>query len=340
MDSKSLNVVAAYSNHRRYNVRLKLFKEWLEHTLDSGVTVTVAQHTLGEREHEITESSVPNIKHINLVNLRGGPEYEIWLQHALYNVAISRLNEDSKYVCWQDTDIKHLNKNWAMDTLHMLQTHRVGQTWTHSIDLGPEGNIVSNDWGNDVDRSFCAAYKNGDIDPGNGPYAPKMSKALLPKKDKMDYRSHTGYSWAARLETIRGIGKLLDWMIAGSGDYHMAHGFSGTLRQIVESSISRNDSRYTPPYYRKLIEFSVLCDNMVKQDIGCVDGTITHGWHGSKRLRFYGSREDILGESQFNPDVDITYDFNGLPVLCSDNRLLRDGLRRYGARRNEDSIDV
>jgi hypothetical protein len=339
MQLNSLNVVAAYSNHRRYNVRLKLFKEWLDFTLDSGVSITVVQHTLGERPHEINIDSVPNTKFINLVNLRGGPEYEIWLQYALYNVGFSRLPENAKYTCWQDTDIRHQNRSWVMDTLHMLQHHKVGQTWTHSVDLGPDGNIIPNDWGNEVDRSFCAAFLAGDVDPGNGPYSPKMSKALLDNNRKKDYRSHTGFSWAGRLETIRQVARLPDWLIAGSSDYHMAHGFAGTLRQMVEDNIAKN-ARYTTPYFRKLKEFSILCDNFVKQDIGCVSGTITHGWHGSKKLRYYGTREDILAESQFNPDIDIAYDYNSLPRLCSDNVLLRDGLRRYGRMRNEDSIDV
>jgi hypothetical protein len=97
---------------------------------------------------------------------------------------------------------------------------------------------------------------------------------------------------------------------------------------------------YSPGYRRRLLEFAALCEMHIKQDIGCVDGTIVHGWHGNKRLRFYNARDQVMRESKFDPDLDITADFNGLPTLCRDNRVLRDGLRRYGTLRNEDSIDL
>ena len=78
----------------------------------------------------------------------------------------------------------------------------------------------------------------------------------------------------------------------------------------------------------------------VRQDIGCVPGTILHGFHGSKKNRVYLSRKDILVESKFDPDRDLTYDWQGIPSLKGDNRLLRDGLRRLMVIRNEDSIDL
>ncbi|GJE44394.1 hypothetical protein [Methylobacterium soli] len=44
----------------------------------------------------------------------------------------------------------------------------------------------------------------------------------------------------------------------------------------------------------------------------------------------------MLIESKFDPDVGITLNVNGLPTLTTDNRLLRDGLRRYLSQRFED----
>jgi hypothetical protein len=635
-----LHVVAAYNNHSRYAVRSKLLlNHWLPALLDSGVTVTIAQHTMGERAHELDPERDPILNRVTLINFRGVPEHEMWLQHALYNAAISRLPQTAKYICWQDPDIQHLRRDWAMETLHMLQQHRVGQTFTHAVDLDPSGNIATNEWGNDVDRSFSAAWREGEVRIGDGPYAPNTCRSLLPDKPRdwrmhclpgdslvvpgghvisahsqpyegelvvirtasgnelscspnhpifadgrwvradnvkigdnvlrdirrnrvlaqpdkenvpariedivrsfserpgvsrttalshdlndhvanrkiaeiwtdgdladefhilrqkqlgneafgrvgeiesqrlhcggtlnllgqglgfaasanqtagsstsgtnfwteflkhasTDRRSHlqsalmagnipsflasdamelgrssrgdnllaqlgrntssddgsgipfihadgfgtdwsriarhvqldqvvfvgrreflgqlydleteggyiiadgvvthnTGYSWAIRRDALQGIGRLLDWLIIGSGDFHIAHGFAGTLPQIVEKGL--RDGGYSVSYYRRLAEFAVLCDRHIRQDIGCVQGTITHGWHGSKKLRFYGGREDVIRESGFDPDRDITYDFNGLPVLCGDNRVLRDGIRRYNIRRQEDSVDV
>lgn len=333
MQNNLLHVIGVYSNPRRYKARSRLLREWISNSLDSGVHLTVVEHAFGERPYEIGKDE---FKHLNLLQIRGGPEHELWLKEGLINYGIAHLPENAKYVCWEDTDIAHERGDWASETVHMLQHYRVGQTWTHSYDKGPNGNVVRNEWGNDVDRSFSAAWLAGDIkdDPGEyqGANVPKQSRALLENKGEIDYRQHYGFSWAMRRKCFTGIGRLIDWMVTGSADFHMAMCFAHRLVNF--------DDRMAPSYNRKLHEFQDRCEIHIKQDIGCVDGTVVHGWHGAKRHRFYLSRFDILRESGFDPDRDIAYDVHGLPTLISDNRILRDGLRRYNMQRNEDSIDV
>ncbi len=325
-----LHVVGVYSNPRRFDARVRLLREWIPRQLDAGVKLTLVLHAFGDRPHDLNPVD-PLLKHVNLVLLRGGPEHELWLKEGLVNAGLARLPESAKYICWEDTDIQHIRPDWASETVHMLQHYRVGQTWSHAMDLGPNGECVRNEWGNDVDRSFCAAWLDGDvgaITPDYGSTAPLQSRALLANKVKRDGRTHFGFSWAMRRDALTGIGRLLDWMITGSADYHMALAFAGL--PLPE------DTRMAPGYNRRLREFAKRAHEHIRQDIGCVPGTIMHGWHGPKRNRFYLSRFDILTESGFDPDVDLAYDVNGLPTLVTDNRLLRDGLRRYNVQRNED----
>jgi hypothetical protein len=141
---------------------------------------------------------------------------------------------------------------------------------------------------------------------------------------------HYGYSWAIRKDALKGIGKLMDWLIVGSADYHMALSFAG-LREHIRGDL-------TPGYQRRLREFWQRCDDHIRQDMGVLPGTIMHEWHGHKVNRFYIKRFDVLRESGFDPDVDLASDVNGLPTLVTDNRILRDGLRRYDSQRNEDAI--
>jgi hypothetical protein len=332
-----LFVVGAYYDPNRQKTPLVLLREWVERNLDYGVSVVLAEHQTGERPYMLSQEEMP---HVHLIQVRGGPEHRTFLQYPLYNYAIARLPESAKYVCVQDTDVQHLNHDYAMDTLHMLQDVRAGQTWTHSIDIDPNGNIARNDHGNEVDRSYCAAWLAGEVDVLDGPYGCYVSKALRPEKKCRDWRAHTGYSNAIRMSTLREIGKLPDWFVCGSNDYHFWHAAVGNLRQIAEVQRADLNCRYSKGYVRKLLEMAEVYERVFKQDIGCVGGTVVHGWHGSKRLRFYGSREDILHESRYDPYTDIAYDLHGLPYLSSDNRALRDGLRRYDSRRNADCIRV
>lgn len=329
MHADSLWVVGCYYNPRRSQTRYSLCRQWVQDSLDSGVNLILVQHTFGEREHAFRDDGSDSLmRGVQLVSLRGGPEQEVWLQHALYNAGFARAPEYAKYFCWEDTDIKHVRKDWASETVEMLQHYRVGQTWTHSMDLGPMDTCLRNEWGNDVDRSFCAAWIAGDVSDDTGTYAGPRS--LLPRERQKDYRAHSGYSWAIRRDALRGIGRLIDWEIIGSADYHMARAFGGILNKFPQ--------HFHGGYIRRLKEFQRRCDNHIKQDIGVVPGTILAGWHGHKTQRFYGKRGEILVESQFDPDNDITYDVNGLPTLTTDNRLLRDGIRRYNMMREDQEL--
>jgi hypothetical protein len=339
MQRSDLHVVGGYYNPNRYKTPPRLLRQWVADSLDSGVTLYLVELAIGDQPFEFSKDET-SFQHVNLIQIRGHAGHRVWQQHPLYDVGFSRVPDAAKVLCWQDTDLKHLNPDWAMDVLHCSQSHRIGQTWTHAIDLDPNGNIAKNDWGNEVDRSFCAAWLAGEVDLKAGPYAPSAARALLPTDKQRDWRSHTGFSWFIRKTTLQGLGRLMPWQIAGSADYHMAHGFAGNLRQMAEDGLNDKNSPYTRGYYDKLIEFAELCEEHVRQDLGCVSGTITHGWHGSKLLRFYGGREDILRESGFDPDKDVAYDVHGLPFLRRDNRLLRDGLRRYDSRRNADCIRI
>jgi hypothetical protein len=337
VQKSDLHVVTAYTNFRQSKVRPRLTRQWLEEIQDSGATVCLVEFALGERPYEFSSDE---LKHVRLIQLRGGSEYEIWIRDAQIMVGFNSY-PNARYFCWADADIHHRNNDWVMDTLHMLQHNRVGQTWTHTYDLDPKGNVARNEWGNDVDRSFCAAWLAGDIDIRPGQYAAQFPKSMLDPKKPKDWRSHTGYSWAIRRDALQGIGRLMDWLITGSSDWHMALGFCGNLRQFVYDSLAKKDQYvYSSSYYNRMLDFADKCDKHIRQDIGCVNGVLEHGWHGSKKNRFYGSRESILQEGHFDPDQHLGWDPHGIPYLKDNNIIIRDGLQRLNRMKNEDSVDI
>ena len=333
MTPKLLHVVAVFSNPRRYASRERLARQFIAHMIASGVSLTFVEHAFGERAFTFSPEDADQ-QRWSLLQVRGGANQELWIKEALQKIGVRSLPQDWKYLALIDADISYVRHDWAIETLQMLQHYRVGQNWSHAIDLGPNGEVLRNEWGNDVDRSFAAAWLAGDVDepsPGYG-IGQRQSRALLANKTAKDWRQHYGYAWAFRREAWDGIGGLPDWLVTGSADYHTALAFAGKLE--------RSDAYISRGATRRLQEFAARCDKYICQDIGCVPGTILHGFHGSKRNRFYLSRRDILIESKFDPDTDLTTDWQGIPSLAFDNRLLRDGLRRLMLARNEDSIEV
>ena len=145
--------------------------------------------------------------------------------------------------------------------------------------------------------------------------------------------AHPGYAWAARREALEHLGGIIDWAILGSGDHHMAMALVGDVEKTFPSQMH---SRYA----KKMLLWQERALKYLRKDIGFVDGTIAHFWHGKKKDRGYISRWDILTKNNFDPDLDLKRDTQGLYVLTDNNYKLRDGIRAYFRNRSEDSIDL
>ncbi len=144
-----------------------------------------------------------------------------------------------------------------------------------------------------------------------------------------------GLAWAANVDALNKIGLLNDICILGSGDWHMAHAFVGaTDRSSYEAS-------KVSDYLSALLHYQDLCERWIKRDVGFVDVTLGHAFHGDKGDRRYGDRGQILIRNQYNPRTDIKKDAYGIWQLETwepRQIVMRDQFRAYFAGRNEDSI--
>jgi hypothetical protein len=287
------------------------------------VKCIVVEHTYHDREFQVTDHDNPD--HIQL---RGGPEHELWLKEGLINVGFRHLTHrypNWRYGGWFDADIEFQDSDWVQRTLEALHVYRVVQPWTHSLDLGPDGQPYMQ-----PHQSFCYCYEKGEL-LGDPQYAPQGVDIPY---GKMYW--HSGYAWAIRREVWDGLaphGGLIDWCPMGSADHHMAWAFSGNIQ-------GRIDGRYTEGYKRKAQEFMEVCERVIQRDLGYVKGMILHHWHGKKKDRGYQTRESYLMQVGFDPDTDLSRDEHGLPILAGNKPKLRDFCRLYLRSRREDSIDL
>lgn len=312
---QTLYVITPVMNPQRYRTRWKLYKEFEKYVLDSQqahlVTIECA---FGEREFVIEQQP----SHHTVVQVRSSTE--AWLKENMINIAISRLPLDSKYIAWIDADISFARKDWVGETLHLLQHYDVIQMFSEAIDLGPKQEITR------VFTGFNYCYSN----PYKVPTFDK--KNYVTHKDGKGYW-HPGFAWAARKEAINHLGGLVDWSILGGGDTFMAYALSGLLsNRTMPRSLG-------PSGVAMLQEWEQRAEKYVRRNIGYMEGTIFHYWHGSRKSRAYMDRGAILTTASFDPIKDIKKDWQGLYQLNPENILLRDGIRKYFRQRNEDSID-
>lgn len=311
-----LHVVSVISNPVRYASRYRLYRDFEARMRAAGVTHHTVELTFGARPCAV---ETPN--HIQVTSFD-----ELWHKENLINIGIASLPDDWEYVAWIDADVSFAHPNWAVETLHQLQHHMLVQVFSHAIDLGPNSEPLHNHAG------FAFMYhQNGCRPPQGRGYTPYYGYG--PGRDIF---WHPGFAWAARREAVDHLGQLIDFAVLGSADHHMAMALIGQADRTLNKGLSR-------PYRDQVMDWQARAERHIQRDIGYVDGTLLHQWHGKKRDRRYVDRWQILVENQFNPLTDLKRDWQGLWQLRVENPRqirLRDRIRAYFRSRNEDSIDV
>jgi hypothetical protein len=206
--------------------------------------------------------------------------------------------------------------------VHQLQHHPVVQLWSEALDLSPSHELIQHH------KGFVWCYHQGlPTHECHGHYH---------KQKRLNVNHwHPGFAWGMRRDAYEAVGGLIDFAICGAGDRHMAMSILGFGAQSCHP-------KGHPRYLARVLTWQGRA-RALKQDLGYVEGLITHAWHGRKRDRRYQERWQILVKHQFNPDTDLMHDASGLWQLITETPrqwALRDDLRRYMASRNEDSIDL
>lgn len=301
-DPAKLYVVTPIINPCRYQSRYRLYKEFAKMVADAGAILYTVEVAFGNRPFSVTEECNPH--HIQLRTWS-----EMWHKENQINLGISRLPQDWEYVAWIDADVQFARPDWVQETINQLQHYHVVQMFSVAHDLGPTHDAFQKHHG------FAYSYVHN-------------------LRGNQDYSNwHPGYAWAARREAINDLGGLIDYAILGAADRHMAFALIGRGRQTIHSKLQGG-------YAQELGLWEERAEKYVKRNVGYVPGLLVHYWHGKKRDRRYRERWEILVGNNYDPDLDLKRDWQGLYALTDRNIQLRDDLRGYFRARNEDSIDL
>jgi hypothetical protein len=310
---KPLHVIAVVFNPLRFQSRYNLYREFEQHALAQGANLWTVELAMGDRPFEVTNSNNP--QHIQWRSFD-----ELWHKERMINQAVTRLPHDWEYVAWVDADITFINPDWVQETIQQLQHYMVVQMFTHAIDIGPNMEPES------LYNSFGYSHLLGRTT------LPILNGVKRSKGVPAPYYGahwHPGYCWAYRREAWDALGGLIDVNIVGGGDHQMAYGLVGQIEQTIPIGSTAQ--------YSKIIRKWQSNADAIKQDIGCVPGTLTHHWHGKKANRGYYNRWRILTDNKFDPIADLRPDWQNMWTLTGNKPNLRDQLRGYFRARNEDS---
>lgn len=315
--SSPLHVVVPLFNSPRFRKRWTLFEDAVRRFEQSGAIVWTAEVAFGERDFVIQRDPARH--------LQWRTRDELWLKENTINLVVQRLPSDWKYVAWIDADVTFLRDDWANEALHQLQHFGAIQLWSQALDLDARHQVMQKFWS----HFWCHRHR------GQVPKLTRSSKSYYHGARQVPVSGipvgywHPGYAHAVRREVFEAAGGLWDLGVLGSADRLMADAMIGALEPLPRF-IGENEAL-------KLRRWAERVDEVLKRNVGYVEGAIAHQFHGHKIDRQYTNRWQILIDCGYDPDTDLVRDSQGLWRLRGNKPEMRDRFREYFRARNEDA---
>lgn len=313
---EQLFVVSVISNTPRFKRRWHLYEQFVRRVRESGIDHITVEIAFGNRAF-MTDASDPRNLHLRTVE-------EFWHKENCINLGIAhgrRIFQNKTMVAWVDADCAPVGKSfndWWKETWHELQHYEFVQMWEWLQPLDFDHNPLGT-----PNPSFMANYiKHGTAYP-------------KPTKGYPNQWGSPGLAWAANLTALDQIGGIADAAVLGAGDWYLAH-------MLISDLPFPDMQKYSADYLNYWTTRQKLCEKWIKRDVGYVKGLYTHFFHGKTINRGYNTRENILIDGKFSPIADIKRDGQGLWQLETwepRQIKMRDQIRQYFRKRNEDSID-
>lgn len=309
--------ITSYFNPVGFQRPLQNLQRFAENARAQGLPLMIVELALEGAEFVIDESWCDL-----LVRVRS--DEVLFHKEALINIGLNHLPASCDTVAWLDSDVLFENQQWVAETREALERHQVVQPFSHCVWLPAD--VESVDVALTTYPSHATEYgRIHSFGFGWHHFGPQALEARV-------IYGHVGFAWAARRAVLDEIG-LYDASILGSGDNLMAHAFVGP-----EVMVRTDGLRIAPGVLAHFGEWAQRANAAVHGDVGYVDGTLNHLWHGKMSNRGYVERNRVLLTHGFDPRLHLQRDDSGLYRLHNAPPLLEAAVRKHFADRQEDLV--
>ena len=330
-ESEVLHVAAAYSNPFRWRTRRELANNFRRHMAGCpNVVLHAGELAYGNRPHEVTSPDNP-------LDVQLRTASELFHKENILNRVIQTFPPDWKYGCIVDADFHFTRHDWALETIHQLQHYDFVQPFSSYADLS--GGIYgvaqlpvrynSGFFFNYHQNGFKVSERYHNSNFPNGVVDSEGYEGAMLVRGV----GATGGALAFRRSAFDAVGGLLDRCILGHADWYMAFSLLGIEPPDIHTQ------KYHPSYKDYVNAWRERAQ-VIKKNVGYVDGHCNHFFHGSKTRRAYSTRDTILAKHQYAPYVDVFADSQGIYQLSPNKPDFRDDIRRYLISRSEDDPNL
>jgi hypothetical protein len=309
--ARSLWAITSYFNPVSYTRRLLNYRTFRSRLAVPLVTVELAR----DRSRFQLQPDDADV----LVQVTG--EDLLWQKERLLNVALAALPGECREVVWLDCDVVFVGDEWPNRVLQTLASVPLLQPFARIYELArgatPEDPdpVRSPRTGHSVARLLPEVSSTADLLRTNGKH-PTLGTFKV------------GLAWAARRTLLEEHG-IYDGCIVGGGDHAFAVAALGCFDSLRKLHLNERQTAHYLAWAQPFFE-------AVRGQVGYVDSTLFHLWHGNRSNRKYGQRHRDFVRFGFDPYADIAVDAQGCWRWTTRIDEMRAYLRDYFESRNED----
>jgi len=363
-----LYAICPYFNPFRNRSRVKHTERALKHFHDSGATIVFVETCFNRRESEFQNLGLDGML-TNCDIIGGKSEFRhkhivmrtsdfMWHKEDACNAGVQRaLPHDWQQMCWLDADIQFVRPNWVGECIQQLQHYSFLQMFSDGRDAGPNYELIPKQQASSLwtgpgyqGPSFVKHWKvKTDREPSPVVRADLARVARDIKRLERDFLQLEndlnppypgpiwyGLAWACTRKAYDDVGGIFDVAVWGGADYDMSHALT---EQCATLHLKAH-----PNYRKMLLEYEERCRRYIRKNVGAMEGTVIHYWHGRKSERKYSEKRKLMGTANFDPLRHLKRDSNGLWALHDDGSEdfihFRDQMRRLSRERNEDTNEI
>lgn len=303
--------VTAYFNPIGYRSRLANYRTFRRHL---GLPLAAVELSYGEG-FELGERDAD-------ILIRKRTRSVLWQKERLLNLAIRELPLTCEKIIWIDCDVVFDDAGWTDRVADALNRHAIVHPYSVVRHLAAGAGPGDRDGGAVTKVGQSVVSKLLSANGASRPSSSEMRRMGL-------NRGAWGLACAGRREVIEEHG-LYDACVLGSGDRAVLCAALGVF-DLAREVISMNEA-----FARHYMAWARPFHESVNGDVGCVENSLDHLWHGKIEHRSYRQRHLDMRSFGFDPECDLALDEQGCWRWSSDKEDLHDFVRDYFWARRED----
>lgn len=248
---------------------------------------------------EFATKNMANWKHMKV-----GPQNICFQKEACLNIAEKMVPPQYRKIAWIDPDLFFYNKNWYIEAVELLDKHKVIQLFSQ----------------------YLPSDRNGKTDA----YTPSMMKRR--SEGTAGLMGVPGGALAARRELWSVGSGLYPYCFIGGGDSVFLHAINDIdknnqlITKILKTPFGEHSKAFTN-WKKNALAY-------VNKDVGFLEGSVYHEWHGDSSDRGYVSRHEILNSIDISKNIKLNSE--GVVEICDVNLEVYFKIMNYFKDRRED----